>query len=45
MSKFIRPASIITTQEQAQVLPSRIGSPYEKITVQYSCKWKIPKFI
>jgi carbonic anhydrase len=29
--KFVPPGSIITTQQQADKLPSRIGSPYEKI--------------
>ena len=30
-NKFVPPGSIITTQEQVDNLPSRIGSPYEKI--------------
>ncbi len=30
-NKFVPPGSIITTQAQADALPARIGSPYEKI--------------
>ena len=30
-NKFVPPGSVITTQEQADALPSRIGSPYENI--------------
>lgn len=30
-NKFVAPGSVITTQQQADALPSRIGSPYEKI--------------
>jgi carbon dioxide concentrating mechanism protein CcmM len=30
-NKFVPPGSVITTQEQVDNLPSRIGSPYEKI--------------
>jgi len=30
-NKFVPPGSIITTQVQADALPSRVGSPYEKI--------------
>jgi carbon dioxide concentrating mechanism protein CcmM len=30
-NKFVPPGSVITTQEQADGLPSRIGSPYENI--------------
>ena len=30
-NKFVPPGTIVTTQEQANALPSRIGSPYEKI--------------
>jgi carbon dioxide concentrating mechanism protein CcmM len=30
-NKFVPPGSIITTQEQADALPGRVGSPYEKI--------------
>lgn len=30
-NKFVPPGSIITTQEQADKLPDRVGSPYEKI--------------
>ena len=30
-NKFVPPGIIITTQAQANVLPSRVGSPYEKI--------------
>jgi carbonic anhydrase len=30
-SKFVPPGTIITTQAQANALPSRVGSPYEKI--------------
>ena len=29
--KFVPPGTIITTQAQADALPSRVGSPYEKI--------------
>ncbi|MBI5418291.1 carbonic anhydrase [Candidatus Poribacteria bacterium] len=29
-NSYIAPGSVITTQEQANALPSRIGSPYEK---------------
>lgn len=29
--KFVPPGTIITTQAQADALPARIGSPYEKI--------------
>ncbi|MGB8937928.1 MAG: hypothetical protein WCC17_22795 [Candidatus Nitrosopolaris sp.] len=29
--KFVPPGSIITTQEQADKLPARVGSPYEKL--------------
>jgi carbonic anhydrase len=31
--KFVPPGSIITTQEQADALPKRIGSPYEAINI------------
>src|SRR5574337_11606 len=30
-NKFVAPGSVITTQQQADALPSRIGSPYENI--------------
>jgi carbonic anhydrase len=30
-NKFVPPGTIITTQAQADALPSRVGSPYEKI--------------
>jgi carbon dioxide concentrating mechanism protein CcmM len=30
-NKFVPPGSIITTQAQADALPARVGSPYEKI--------------
>jgi len=30
-NKFVPPGTVITTQEQADQLPERIGSPYEKI--------------
>ena len=30
-NKFVPPGSIIVTQERADKLPDRIGSPYEKI--------------
>ena len=30
-NKFVPPGSVITTQEQVDTLPSRIGSPYENI--------------
>jgi carbon dioxide concentrating mechanism protein CcmM len=30
-NKFVPPGTIITTQSQADALPSRVGSPYEKI--------------
>ena len=30
-NKFVPPGTIITTQAQADALPPRIGSPYEKI--------------
>jgi carbonic anhydrase len=30
-NKFVPPGSIITTQAQANALPSRVGSPYEQI--------------
>ena len=30
-NKFVPPGSIITTQEQVDKLPNRIGSPYENI--------------
>ena len=30
-NKFVPPGTVITTQEQADTLPERIGSPYEKI--------------
>jgi carbon dioxide concentrating mechanism protein CcmM len=30
-NKFVPPGTVITTQEQADQLPDRIGSPYEKI--------------
>jgi carbonic anhydrase/acetyltransferase-like protein (isoleucine patch superfamily) len=30
-NKFVPPGSIITTQAQADTLPARVGSPYEKI--------------
>ena len=30
-NKFVLPGRIITTQEQVDELPNRIGSPYEKI--------------
>ena len=30
-NKFVAPGSVITTQPQADALPSRIGSPYENI--------------
>jgi carbonic anhydrase/acetyltransferase-like protein (isoleucine patch superfamily) len=30
-NKFVPPGSVITTQAQADALPQRIGSPYEKI--------------
>ena len=30
-NKFVPPGSIITTQEQVDKLPDRIGSPYENI--------------
>lgn len=29
--KFVPPGTIITTQEQADALPPRVGSPYEEI--------------
>ena len=29
--KFVPPGSIITTQAQADKLPARVGSPYEKL--------------
>ena len=31
MTNSVPPGSIITTQQQADKLPSRIGTPYEKI--------------
>jgi carbon dioxide concentrating mechanism protein CcmM len=30
-NKFVPPGSVITTQAQANVLPARVGSPYEEI--------------
>jgi carbonic anhydrase len=30
-NKFVPPGTVITTQAQANALPSRVGSPYEKI--------------
>lgn len=30
-NRFVPPGSVITTQEQADALPLRVGSPYEKI--------------
>jgi carbonic anhydrase len=30
-NKFVPPGSVITTQAQADALPARVGSPYEKI--------------
>ena len=30
-NKFVPPGSLITTQAQADALPARVGSPYEKI--------------
>ena len=30
-NKFVPPGSIVTTQAQADALPSRVGSPYERI--------------
>jgi carbon dioxide concentrating mechanism protein CcmM len=30
-NKFVPPGTIITTQAQADALPPRVGSPYEKI--------------
>ena len=30
-NRFVPPGSVITTQEQADALPSRLGSPYENI--------------
>lgn len=31
VDKFLPPGSIITTQAQADKLPARVGSPYEKL--------------
>lgn len=30
-NKFVLPASVITTQQEAENLPDRITSPYEKL--------------
>jgi carbonic anhydrase/acetyltransferase-like protein (isoleucine patch superfamily) len=30
-NKFVPPGSVITTQEEADALPPRVGSPYENI--------------